>query len=128
MYKNSDELNQIIDTKLPGWPQFKHREVVQSGEVLEFYACDIIECLCAIWGDPDFEGDLIVEPERLYANQNMSIQIYYEMNTGKWWWDTQVMIALIFFCSSCSRISLEKGPGYNSKQEHHDRPNHHFVR
>ena len=91
-YKNSDELNWIIDTKSPGRPQFRHQEVVQSGEVLEFYACDIIECLRALWGDPDFEGDLILEPERLYADEDMTIRIYHEMNTGKWWWDTQVGI------------------------------------
>ena len=72
-YKNSDELNQIIDTKLPGRPQFQRQEVVQSGEVLEFYACDIIECLHTLWGDLDFEGDLILEPERLYADENMTI-------------------------------------------------------
>ncbi|KAF8816261.1 hypothetical protein BYT27DRAFT_7221500 [Phlegmacium glaucopus] len=88
-YKNSNELNQLIDTQLPGRPQFKRREVVQSGEVLEFYTRDIIECLRALWGDPDFEGDLILEPERLYADQDMTIRIYHEMNTGKWWWDTQ---------------------------------------
>ena len=63
-YRTSDELNRIID-KLPGRPQFKRREVVQSGEVLEFYSHDIIECLRALWGDPDFTDDLILKPERL---------------------------------------------------------------
>ena len=100
MYKNLDELNQIIDTKLPGWPQFKHQEVLKSGEVLEFYACDIIECLHTLWGDADFEGDLILESEQLYTDQNMTVQIYHEMNMGRWWWYTQVMISLTFVCSS----------------------------
>jgi len=62
-YKNSEELNRIIDTKLPGRPQFTRREVVQSGEVIEFYMHDIIECLRTLWGDLDFDGDLILEPE-----------------------------------------------------------------
>ncbi|KAF8815656.1 hypothetical protein BYT27DRAFT_7224873 [Phlegmacium glaucopus] len=88
-YKNSDELNQIIYTKLPGRPQFTRQEVVQSGEVLEFYTRDIIECLRALWGDPDFE------------DQDMTIWIYHEMNTGKWWWDTQVIISSILFYSLC---------------------------
>ena len=101
-YKNSNELNQIINTKLPGQPQFKHWEVVQSGEVLEFYAHDIIECLHALWGDLDFEGDLILEPKQLYTDKDMTIWIYHEMNTGKWW-HTQVIISLILFCSSCSQ-------------------------
>ena len=58
---------------------------MQSGEVLEFYACKIIECLCALWGDPDFANDLILEPKQLYADKGMTICIYYDMNTGKWW-------------------------------------------
>ena len=58
--------------------------------------CNIIECLHALWGDPDFDGDLILEPERLYADGDMTIRIYYDMNTRKWWWDTQVDILLLF--------------------------------
>jgi hypothetical protein len=95
-YKNSDELNRIIDTKLPGRPQFTRQEVVQSGEVLEFYTRDIVECLRALWGDPDFNNDLILEPERLYADQDMTIRIYHDMNSGKWWWDTQVERSFFF--------------------------------
>jgi hypothetical protein len=76
---------------------------VQSGEVLEFYSRDIIACLRALWGDPDFGDDLILEPERLYADEDMMIRIYHDMNTGKWWWDTQVYIkSLHFFRSLCS--------------------------
>jgi hypothetical protein len=91
-------LNKIIDTKLPGRPQFKRQEIVQGGEVLEFYSRDIIECLRALWGDPDFSGDLIVEPERLYADEDMVIRIYHEMNTGKWWWETQVRVSNFRHC------------------------------
>ena len=110
-YKNSEELNRIIDTKLPGRPQFTRREVVQSGEVIEYYARDIIECLRALWGDPDFDGDLIFEPERLYADEDMTIRIYHEMNTGKWWWDTQVEILSSFLRLIVLTIILEEGPG-----------------
>ena len=91
-YKNSDELNKIIDNKLPGRPQFKRREIVQSGESVELFSRDIIDCLRALWGDPEFSEDLILEPERLYADEDMTIRIFHEMNTGKWWWDTQVCI------------------------------------
>jgi hypothetical protein len=59
-YKSSDKLNQIIDTN---GHNFQRDKVMQSGEVLEFYTCNIIECLHALWGDPDFEGDLILELE-----------------------------------------------------------------
>jgi hypothetical protein len=92
-------LNKIIDTKLPGRPQFKRHEIVQSGKVLEFYSRDIIECLRTLWGDPDFADDLIVEPERLYAEEDKVNRIYHEMNTGKWWWETQVQISCLRHCS-----------------------------
>ena len=89
-FKNSKELNKIIDNKLPGRLQFKRREIVQSGEAVELYSRDIIECLRALWGDPEFSEDLILEPERLYADEDMTIRIFHDMNTGNWWWDTQV--------------------------------------
>ena len=72
-----------------------------SSHTTEFYTRDIVECLHALWGDPDFDGDLILEPEQLYADEDMTICIYHEMNTGKWWWDTQVEISTLFFCSQC---------------------------
>ena len=84
---------------------------MQSGEVIEYYARDIIECLRALWGDPDFDGDLIFEPERLYADEDMTIRIYHEMNTGKWWWDTQVEILSSFLRLIVLTIILEEGPG-----------------
>ena len=84
---------------------------MQSGEVIEYYARDIIECLRALWGDPDFDGDLIFEPERLYADEDMTIRIYHEMNTGKWWWDTQVEILSLFLRLIVLTIILEEGPG-----------------
>ena len=67
---------------------------MQSGEVLEFFSREIIKCLRTLWGDPDFGDDLILEPERLYADEDKTICIYHDMNTGKWWWDTQVQYTL----------------------------------
>ena len=70
---------------------------MQSGEVLEYYLRSIIKCIRALWGDPDFVDDLIVEPKQLYADEDMVIRIYHEMNTGKWWWETQVMFPSLAF-------------------------------
>ena len=37
----------------------------------------------------------------LYADEDMTIRIYHDMNTGRWWWDMQVCIRvdtfLLFF-------------------------------
>ena len=39
---------------------------------------------------------LIVEPERHYADADQMIWVYSDMNTGKWWWCTQVSHILVF--------------------------------
>ena len=67
-----------------------------QGEVLEFYARDPIECLEALWSDPDFVNDLIVEPERHYGDKDMTVRIYHDMHTGKWWWEVQVCVLCLF--------------------------------
>lgn len=89
-YNNSNELNQVIDEKIPGRPKFERHEVVIQGEAMEFYARDVVECIRALWGDPDFADQLIVQPERHYAEEDQLTRIYHEMHTGKWWWRTQV--------------------------------------
>lgn len=71
---------------------------MQSGEAVELYSRDIIECIRALWGDPEFSEDLILEPERLYADEDMTIRIFHDMNTGNWWWNTQVR-CLIYICT-----------------------------
>ncbi|KAJ3575317.1 hypothetical protein NP233_g1175 [Leucocoprinus birnbaumii] len=88
-YKSSKELNAIIDVKLPGRPEFHRREVVVGGESFEFYSRDILECIQALWRDPQFENDLIVEPERHYADDDETVRMFHDMHTGKWWWNTQ---------------------------------------
>lgn len=90
-FKNSAELNKIIDTKLPiARPAFRCQEVVVAGEAFDLYSCDIIECIEALWADPDFCNELLLQPERHFKDADMTQHVYYEMNTGKWWWDSQV--------------------------------------
>lgn len=91
-YKNSDELNKIIDTSLPRRPPFKRHEVIVAGESFELYARDIVECLKALWADPDFLPFLVFEPERHYADDDRTVRLFHDMHTGKWWWATQVRI------------------------------------
>ena len=79
---------------------------MQSGEVLEFFSCDIIKCLCALWGDSNFGDDLILEPEQLYADEDKMICIYHDMNTGKWWWDMQVQYTLSYYISFILMLML----------------------
>lgn len=65
-------------------------EIIVNGEVFEVYFRDILQCIEALFGDPEFAPVLLLVPERHYADANHTIRVYFDMNTGKWWWATQV--------------------------------------
>jgi hypothetical protein len=89
-FKNSRELNNIIDHKLPGRPCFKREDVLVGGETFTMYSRDILECIKALYSDADFAEHLIFKPERHYKNSNRSQRVYHDMYTGEWWWHVQV--------------------------------------
>ncbi|KAF8977848.1 hypothetical protein BDQ17DRAFT_1394870 [Cyathus striatus] len=80
-YKNTAELNKIIDMKLP--------EVIVDGHSFELYSRDIVECICTLWGDSEFTPHLIFEPEQHYVDKDRTIRQYHDMHTAKWWWSIQ---------------------------------------
>ncbi|CAL1711137.1 unnamed protein product [Somion occarium] len=82
-YKNSRELNRIIDTQLPGRPQFRCKEIVVAGEVFEVYHRPIMECIKSLYGNHKFAQHLIFAPERHYADKDMTMCMYHDMHTGK---------------------------------------------
>ncbi|KAL1941438.1 hypothetical protein VTO73DRAFT_7255 [Trametes versicolor] len=89
-YRNSAQLNAIIDTKLvSGRPRFIRREIVVAGEAFEVFYRDVIACVRALFGDPEFAGILVFAPERHYADADCTVRVYFDMHTGKWWWAQQ---------------------------------------
>ncbi|KAI9455524.1 hypothetical protein F5148DRAFT_1288224 [Russula earlei] len=88
-YKSSNQLNKIIDERLPGHPAFHCHEVIVAGKAFKFFSHNVIECLTVLWGDIDFAEHLIVEPECHYVDTNQMIHHFFDMQTGKWWWCTQ---------------------------------------
>ncbi|KAG2055202.1 hypothetical protein BDR06DRAFT_989180 [Suillus hirtellus] len=70
-YKNSRELNVIIDKQLPGRPTFCREQII------------------ALYGDLDFVDYLVFAPECHYTDDDETVQLYSDMHTGKWWWNTQ---------------------------------------
>ena len=91
MYRNSRELNKLIDKKLPNArPHFQREEIVVGGEAFEVYSRDVLECVEALFGDPEFAPLLLLVPERHYTDADRTVRVYFDMNTGKWWWATQV--------------------------------------
>lgn len=90
-FSSSEELNQIIDKKLPsGLPQFIREEVTIAGQKYEFYHRDIIQCVRALYGNPELAPFLAHAPEKQYTTPAMDTRMYSEMHTGKWWWKLQV--------------------------------------
>jgi Plavaka transposase len=74
-YKNSNELNKIIDNYLPGRPAFKRHEVMVGNEVCEVFFRDIIACIRALFGDPNFAAVMVLVPEKHYTNQEKKVRM-----------------------------------------------------
>ncbi|KAH9015362.1 hypothetical protein EDB84DRAFT_1582216 [Lactarius hengduanensis] len=88
-FKNSMELNRVIDTQLPGRPSFKRMGVELGGEVFDVYFRDIMDCVQALYSDPEFSPYLVYAPERHYVDEKCDLRMYHDMHTGEWWWSTQ---------------------------------------
>ncbi|KAI0040234.1 hypothetical protein FA95DRAFT_1503142 [Auriscalpium vulgare] len=88
-FKNAKELNRIVDRMLPARPAFHRDEITVAGETFEFYHRDPIECIRALYGDPEFAPHLAFTPEKRFSDENRHNRVYSQMNTGKWWWRVQ---------------------------------------
>ncbi|KAG1902029.1 uncharacterized protein F5891DRAFT_1144149 [Suillus fuscotomentosus] len=97
-YQNSRELNQIIDRQLPCQrPRFKHEEIIVADEAFDVYSRDVMECVKALYSDPEFSPHLNYAPERHYADADKTIRMYHDIHTGKWWWSTQATWILLAY-------------------------------
>ena len=54
------------------------------------YFRNVLECIAALYGDPEFARHLVYAPERHYSDPDMQNRVYGELHTGEWWWETQV--------------------------------------
>ncbi|KAI9435762.1 hypothetical protein H4582DRAFT_1763039, partial [Lactarius indigo] len=93
LFKNSMELNRIIDTQLPGRPSFHSSISHHSLPCLceyALYVCYIMECVQALYRDPEFSPYLVYAPERHYVDEKCDLRMYHDMHTREWWWSTQV--------------------------------------
>jgi hypothetical protein len=112
-YRNSRELNQIIDQELPcRRPRFKHEEIIVANEAFDVYSRDIMECVKALYSDPDFSQHLLHAPERHYVDSDKTVRMYHDLHTGKWWWSTQAsdrkfMLPTSAYCGLTIQKELE---------------------
>ncbi|KAJ8468795.1 hypothetical protein ONZ45_g17114 [Pleurotus djamor] len=88
-FKTANELNKIIDEGLPNRPRFERHEILVGGEVCEVFFRNVIECIRALYGDPDFAQYLAVVPEKHYTDEGKTERLFHDMHTGRWWWTTQ---------------------------------------
>ncbi|KAJ7839453.1 hypothetical protein B0H14DRAFT_3086954 [Mycena olivaceomarginata] len=85
-----DGLNQIIDNQLPlGRPTFQRHEIVVADEAFDVYFRPVLDCIKALYGDPEFAKELVFFPEHHYADADKTIRLYHDMHTAEWWWRTQ---------------------------------------
>ncbi|KAI0311688.1 hypothetical protein OF83DRAFT_1177336 [Amylostereum chailletii] len=92
-FKTAKELNSVVNEQLPGTrPEFKRGEIIIDGVSHDIYYRDIMECIKSLYSDPNFAEHLVFAPERHYADPDQTIPMYNEMNTGKWWWRTQIKL------------------------------------
>jgi hypothetical protein len=89
-YRTTRELNNIIDDELPGPPPFQCKELDIGNEELQFFCCDTLQCICSLYGNPDFVQDLVYAPEQHYTSKEQTCRIINEMHTADWWWTMQV--------------------------------------
>lgn len=90
-FKNSRELNKIIDTKIPIIrPPFKRTQIHVGDEPYLMYYRDIVQCIKTLYGNEEFAQYLVFKPECHYSDESRQVRLYHEMHTGKWWWWTQV--------------------------------------
>ncbi|KAI0822881.1 hypothetical protein BC628DRAFT_1421293 [Trametes gibbosa] len=89
-YKNTNELNTIIDDKLRHRrPLFSRFEAEVMGEKCDMYARPILECIAALLHDPEHSQYLCFAPKRHYANSDKTVRLYHDLHTGEWWWKIQ---------------------------------------
>ena len=89
-YRSVQDLNNIIDTGLPGRPRFQCNILDIGDEQLEFYSRDVLECIRSLYGDPSWAQDMAFAPERHYTSHTRTSRLYNEMYTSDWWWTVQV--------------------------------------
>ena len=90
LFKNTRELDVIIDRELPGRPHFQHHVITVGSKACEVFYQDVVECIRSLFRDPNFTLYLRLAPEKHYTDNTKDTQMYHNLHTGRWWWATQV--------------------------------------
>ncbi|TFY53363.1 hypothetical protein EVJ58_g9497 [Rhodofomes roseus] len=88
-FKNTKELNKIIDSSLPARPKFVRHVLEVDGEQYDLWLRDAMQCIRVLFGSSDWAPDILVAPEKHYVDDSRTTRVYSDMNTGDWWWRLQ---------------------------------------
>lgn len=90
-----------IDHHLHGRPSFQPHDITVGTEVVTLYARNIMDCVQALYGNPEFAPFLIFKPQCYYhvSTGRPKSRVYHDMHTVDWWWEVQV-------CKSIAHVVL----------------------
>ncbi|KAG6807985.1 hypothetical protein H0H92_005807, partial [Tricholoma furcatifolium] len=84
-------------------------------ESLELWRRDPVECIHQLIGNPDFDGHIAYQPERVYADAEGQEHIFDEAWTADWWWQIQeklpcgAVVAPIILASDKTQLTNFQG-------------------
>ena len=87
-FRSGHTLNNLLDSMIqtPTWNQGKVDFRLQPGT--DFYLRNIVACVQYLISQPAFAKHMSWAPVR--ATSYDGTRVYSELNTGDWWWETQV--------------------------------------
>lgn len=64
-------------------------------EDMDLWFRNPVECIRELLGSAAFKDETVYGPSRAYTSEERTERVYNEMNTGDWWWETQVRVHLV---------------------------------
>lgn len=100
-FQSGKTLSNLLDTMIqtPPWNQHKVDFQLQLGT--EFYLRDVVACVKYLISQRAFANHMVWGPVRTRSYDGA--RVYSELNTGDWWWETQVSVKSI----SCPRADTD---------------------
>ncbi|KAG0698877.1 hypothetical protein DFH29DRAFT_1016884 [Suillus ampliporus] len=111
---------------------FKCEQIIAAGEAFDVFYRDIIECIKALYSNPDFANFLVFAPERHYTDEDHTVRLFHYMHTGQWWWDTQTVldqrrpgatVIPVIISSDKTQVTMFRNKS-NIPKEIHRKPSH----
>lgn len=86
-FKTTSEMNNRIDSLPDTRPAFTRTEIKLDNVTYDVYSRNILACIQALIGNPDFAELLVFLPEEHYikGKDSKPQRVFHDMHTGTWW-------------------------------------------